>query len=519
MSALDQLPKVALRPVAVIDIGTKSIRLTIAQMDNEGHVEPLDALSQAVALGDDAFKRGSIRTSTTEECVHVLKDYSQVLKEYGITDPGQVRAIATSAVREASNREAFLDRLFIASGVQVEAIDEAEVNRLIYLAVQPYLSDPAFEKGRTLVVEVGAGTTEILLTGSRQGIYSRSFRLGSLRLRNELGANAATAAQRRQLSESQIHRTIQQIKMSLPEKKCDHLVALGSEMTYAVKQVGAPGREGQFSTVSLKALSALTDELMEKSVDDLMRTHRFAYTDAETLGPTLMAYAEIAEAFKMDTIHVADVTLRDGVLMEMATAGAWTQEFREQILIAAHELGHRYFFDEAHATHVTRLSLDLFRELQGEHQMDERYELILHIAALLHEIGVYVSNRSHHKHSAYLIQYSELFGLGQRDLLLVAMVARYHRRATPKASHLGYIDLSHEDKILVSKMAALLRVADALERSHSQQLTIAGCEKTMGKLTLLVEGANDLTVEQMALKEKGRMFEQVFGMKLVLKPV
>src|SRR6187549_1634329 len=157
----------SVRPVAVIDIGTSSIRMAVAEIDEAGNVKTLEKLQQAVSLGKDTFTQGQIRKQTIEECVRVLKSYRRVLAEYQITRPDQIRVVATSAVREASNRLAFIDRIFIATGLQVEPLDEAEVSRVTYLGIQPFLdSEPALKVGRTLVVEVGGGSTELLLMRS-----------------------------------------------------------------------------------------------------------------------------------------------------------------------------------------------------------------------------------------------------------------------------------------------------------------------------------------------------------------
>jgi exopolyphosphatase/guanosine-5'-triphosphate,3'-diphosphate pyrophosphatase len=148
----------SVRPVAVIDIGTTSIRMAIAEINDQGGVRTLEKLSQAVSIGKDTFTRGSITKPTIEECVRVLKSYRKVLDEYQSSKSDQIRVVATSAVREATNRLAFIDRIYIATGMHVEPLDEAEVNRLTYLGIQPYLqSEPSLSAARTIVVEIGGG--------------------------------------------------------------------------------------------------------------------------------------------------------------------------------------------------------------------------------------------------------------------------------------------------------------------------------------------------------------------------
>jgi exopolyphosphatase/guanosine-5'-triphosphate,3'-diphosphate pyrophosphatase len=232
------------------------------------------------------------------------------------------------------------------------------------------------------------------------------------------------------------------------------------------------------------------------------------------VGPAVYAYVKIARAFKRRDIWVSPATLRDGLLAELLSGGIWSDTFRAQIRRSALELGRRYEFHEGHAVHVAALSRMLYQALQDEHRLDARCGDLLQIAALLHEIGVYVSNRSHHKHSMYLIMNSELFGLGRKDLLMVALIARYHRRAQPRASHQGYQALDQENRVVVAKLAAILRVADALERSHTQRIKNIRCQREEDRLVIEVPRVADLSLEQLAVREKGAMFEDVFGLRV-----
>lgn len=186
-------------------------------------------------------------------------------------------------------------------------------------------------------------------------------------------------------------------------------------------------------------------------------------------------------------------------------------------MYSARMLGRKYGYEEKHATHVADLSTRLFEELQAEHELPPRYELLLRVAALLHEIGLYVANQSHHKHSLYLIMHSDLFGLSRRDTLLVALIARYHRRAAPKMTHPEYAALPQHERLNVSKLAALLRVADALDQNHMQQVRDVAFRRERGRLIVLVGGLEDLTLERLAVRQKGELFADIYGMSVELR--
>lgn len=506
------------RPVAVIDIGTSSIRMAIAEISTNGDVRPLETLSQAVPLGKDTFTKGSIEKSTIEDCVEVLKSYRRVLHEYQIDREDQIRAVATSAVREAVNKLAFLDRVYIATGIQVEPIDEAEVNRITYLGIEPFLqSHPALANGNAIVTEVGGGSTEVLVMQNGNIAYSHTYRLGSLRLRETLQAFRAPTVKLRTIMESQIERTVEQILEHMPQDSSVEMIALGGDVRFAASQLLPRWAPDNLGKLRVSALETFANKILPLSVDKLVQKHHLSFTDAETLGPALLAYVMIARAMKLESIYITNVNLRDGLLKEMASRGVLTESFSKQIVRSAVDLGRKFNFDEPHCMHVAHLCRLLFRELQPEHGLEARYEMILYIAAVLHEIGLFVSAASHHKHTLYLINNSELFGLTKKDVRLVALVARYHRRASPKPTHQAYAMLDRESRVAVSKLAAILRVADSLERSHSQRINNIRCEREDGRLVISVPQVDDLSLEQLALKQKGALFEETFGLKVLLR--
>jgi exopolyphosphatase/guanosine-5'-triphosphate,3'-diphosphate pyrophosphatase len=295
------------------------------------------------------------------------------------------------------------------------------------------------------------------------------------------------------------------------------MIALGGDLRYAASQILPKWNADRLARLKLSSLENFTDKIINVSVDRLVKTHHLSFPDAETLGPALLANVMLAKAARLEQVFVTNVNLRDGLLQEMAHRGQWNEAFVKQIIRSAVELGRRFDFDEAHSMRVAELCRQLFRALQSDHQLEPRYEVILYIAAVLHEIGLFVSVASHHKHSAYIINNSEIFGLSRKDVRLVGLVARYHRRASPKPTHAGYATLDRESRVVVSKMAAILRVADALERSHSQRISEIRCKREPGRLVITVPKVDDLSLEQLAMLQKGTLFEETFGMKVLLR--
>ncbi|MCO6456865.1 MAG: HD domain-containing protein [Pirellulaceae bacterium] len=511
-------PRQRVRPGAVIDIGATSIRMAIAEIDETGRVHRLESLSQAASLGKDTFTSGILSRATIEDCVRVLRSYRQVLREYQISDPSQVRVVATSAVREARNSLAFLDRVYIATGLNVEPLDEAEVNRVTYMGLQPYLeSDPALKESQSIVVEVGGGSTELLLVKQGNVVFAHTYRLGSLRLRKALESLRAPAAKLREVMEQQIDNVVSQILERLPEGGDVQMIALGGDVRFAIRHIQPDWDRSQKTRLPVESLEELTGRLLRLSPDSIAHKFHLSFPEAETVGPALLAYARLARALRLDNILVTNTNLRDGLLQELAAPASWSEEFRAQILRSAVNLGRKYEFDEMHGSHVADLASKLFTAMQEEHQLDRRFEVLLSVAALLHAIGNYVSNRSMHKHSMYLIRNSELFGLGRRDLLLVSLIARYHRRASPQPMHEGYSTLGRDDRVAVAKLAGILRVAIALDDSRSRRIRQLFCRTVDNRLVISIPDVDDLSLEQLALKQSGSLFEETYGLQVELR--
>ncbi len=524
MSHLLTHPKVASNPsgprvVAVIDIGATSIRMAIAEIHAGGEVRTLDTLVQAVDLGREAFETRRLSRKSIEKAIGVLQRYLRVLREYGITAPADVRVVATSAVREASNRLAFADRVFVATGFNVEPIDEAEVNRVTYMGITPQLrAHGELADGKAVVVEVGGGSTEMLIIRGGNVLHSQTYRLGSLRLLQTLDAARASRTRRRSMMESHIRRTLVQIAEAVDSDTPIHLVALGGDVRFAAHRLLDDWEGGSLAELPTDRLARFTDEVLGLDEDEIVKRFGASFIEAETLAPAILAYTMLAQHFALPHVFVCDTNLRDGLLHDMAVGGSWTAEFRNQIVRSAITLGRKFDFDETHARNVAELAHKLFDQLQDDHRLDSRHEVILFVAALLHEIGMIVNTRSNHKHALYLIRNSELFGLSKGELVNVGLVARYHRRAYPQPSHESYGNLPQEERVVVSKLAAILRLAISLDDTRSGRIREIDCVREGKRLIIHVPGVDDVSLEQISMRENSGLFRDVFGLPVLLRP-
>jgi exopolyphosphatase/guanosine-5'-triphosphate,3'-diphosphate pyrophosphatase len=511
--------EVPYRLTSVIDVGSTSIRMVVAQVHEDGTCQLLDSLNQSVTIGRDTFTTGEISRGTIEDCVAGLRNFATVLREYGIQDAADIRAVATSAVGEARNRDEFLDRVYMGSGINVEAIDGAEINRLTFFAIRPLLGGmPALQRGPVMIAELGGGSTEILGLEDGRVAFAHTYRMGSYRLWEAVASMHVSGARQLDALDAEIESGVSRMgEMPGGRRKGLRLLLMGGEVRFAAMQLWGGWDGDSVVKLSVSDLSSLAESVLRLGVEKVGQRYHLALEEAQTLGPALRGYVRMAESFGVKGVFVCGVSLRDGLIAESALGSAWTEDFVAQILNSIRELADRYRIDQRHADCVTENALKLFDLLRGEHKLTRRHEVLLTVAAQLHDAGTYIGTSGHHKHSKYLIENSDIFGLSQRDIALVALIARYHRRALPRRSHVDYGRLPRADRLVLNKLAAILRVADALDRSHTQITQQMRMDLREGELVIEVPPGGSVAAERHSLATKGRMFEQVYGRVAVLR--
>ncbi len=505
----------ARRIVAAIDIGSSAIRLDIGEVGPQGEVRILESLRHGVRLGKDVFNRGRIQPDTLHRTVTILKNYARLMKEYGITDREQIRAVATTFAREASNRDTFVDRVSTATGIHVQVLEESEEARLTYLAVRDILEKTGLLDARNVaVLEIGGGQAILLYIRNGKVTVAQSFHGGALRTHERVEAGGVPGPRLKGLLKAYAQEMVDQILQLIPNEKVAALVVMGAGARYGSEEAAEPqvGGDPRLATARVSKLVELADELAVTPVQRLVQVHKMSYQDAEAVAPAVMSIAQVARALKVREVNIARASLRDGLLLEMALREYRSEGFEDQVVYSARALAERYGAEAAHYRNVEAAALALFDELRDEHQLGMRERLLLRCAAILHDIGAYVNARAHHKHSMYLILNSDLFGLTRHDMQIVAIVSRYHRKAVPGPAHPEFTALPLEDRMRVAKLAAMLRVADSLDRTRHDAPRRLQFRREGDRLVILVEGMEDLTMERLVVRTKGNLFTDVFGL-------
>lgn len=494
---------------ATIHIGASALSMIVLGADNE----VIDYLEKPVPLAHDIFGTRQIRSATIERTVETIRGFQEVLRELGAGDI-PIRAFATNTLSEAENADIFHNRLQIACNIHLETLDDGEMTRLVFLKTRRRLLDtPSMKKRNTIVAHVGPGNTRLLLFRNGQVIRYNSYRLGTHRTAEAIAQPDVQGEAALRLINDHVSSLISQIYYDFRKDDIEDIVVIGHEVQLLSGYLSKPNR----TKSRLETIRQLTREVADISEDERVRRYQLDYQSAAAIVPALAINLAIAEIFEVSTVRVSPSDYQFGLLSDLAHRSQLASEFRTEVMNSARHLARRYRTDPRHADHVAHLSLRLFDEMQELHLLTPHDRLLLEIACILHETGNFISSLHHERHSLYIVLQSEVFGLSYYDKSIVALITRYHRGPSPRPDHEHYSELSSSDRLRVAKISSLLRIADALERTHSQRIKDLKTSSGKGLLRLKTSGTADATAERLALQSKGRLFEELFGLRLVIQ--
>ncbi|HEX5367549.1 MAG TPA: Ppx/GppA phosphatase family protein [Acidimicrobiales bacterium] len=504
--------------LAAVDIGTNSVHLVVARVD-ENRIEVLEREKEMVRLGSSAGDMKRLTPAAMSRGVEALARFRQVADIHGAT----VRAVATSAVREADNRAAFIERAR-AVGVEVEVISGVEEARLIHLGVLQAV--PVYDR-QVVVCDIGGGSTEVVVGHRGDILHARSLKLGSIRLTRRYFSD-------KRLVEGAVDRCRRDIRTALAPavrqvERSGYDVAVGSsgtiEAVFRMAAARTAAREGAPLPRTFNNLA-----LSRAEIDGVVRRLVKAPTVKERaripgLDPRradiVLAGALILEQF-VHAIDARELTFSDYALREGVLLDTWQREHggslhhlsdlrRASVLRLAEQLDE----DLDHSAEVARLALELFDATADRHGLGDDSREVLEAAALLANVGLFVSHSGHHKHSYYMIRNSELLtGFTDREIELIAQVARYHRKSAPRKKHPEFQSLSREDQRRVRVLAGLLRVAVGLDRNHGHRVaSVAATTGGDGTLVLEVTPSDhgDVALELYAANERCDLLAESLG--------
>jgi len=504
--------------IAALDIGSNSIHMIIAKVLPSGDFEVLDRAKEMVGLARGTLSTGHLSPETMETGFRTLATFKQLAEKQG-ADP--ILAVATSAVREASNGGEFVLRAWEELGLRVDVITGLEEARLVFVAASHAID---FRGQRPVVIDIGGGSVEIIQGVGRRIQWQESLKLGVARMterfvHNDPPRNSEVAALRKYARES-LEDIFSRARRSRPT------LMVGTSGT--LLNLTAMAAAMRFGRVPLtlhncllreRDLNKLTEEILDRDNERRSRMEGLDKRRADIIPAGAILMEVLMEGLRIDSMRACEWALREGMILDFIAKHPDLLEADEQLVDVRRrsvmQMLRRFQVDNAHSRQVARLALRLFDATRQVHQLGAAQRELLEYAALLHDVGLYVSHTKHHRHSHYLIMNGELRGFTPDELQIIASVAGYHKGAPPKVSNEGLAEMPLETAELAIKLIAILRVADGLDRSHHGIVEGVRAVRDGDRIDLRLDTAGrDAELELWAARRKSDMFDKCFGVEL-----
>ena len=509
--------------LAAIDIGSNSIKLVVVDAAASDSFAVLVREKETVRLGHDTLRAGRFAPEAITRAAECIKRFCSIAEARGAE---RIVAIATASVRRARNRNVLLTAVERLTGVQVEVLSGIEEARLIGVAAAQGCAQPG---AALLNIDIGGGSTELSLMRGGVPLALHSLRLGAVGLTESLITTDPVKPKELRALREQIQAALERPARELKGLSWDEvtgtsgtILALGEALR--LRKDGAQKMQAQpvGTEIALGRLARLNAQLAALNVAERSAVPGISAQRAEIVVAGGQILEGALQALGVARLRTCDFALREGVIIERLRE--WEAEARPPVpdvsdprLLSVHAVGRRFGYEEAHARQVARLAETIFDSLAAPHRLTRHQRTLLVAAALLHDVGYHIAHESHHKHTLYLIRHSELTGFSEPERQVIANIARYHRGMPPRARHPEYAALPPADRTSVSRLSAILRLADALDRSHDGRVMDVTCACVDGDVRLVVHSAHDCAQELWAVEQKRALFEHEFGCRLLVR--
>ncbi|REJ75368.1 MAG: Ppx/GppA family phosphatase [Acidobacteria bacterium] len=497
--------------LAAIDIGSNSLKLAVVEAASSDSFTMIAEDRERVRLGHGTLQNHILSEEAFELSREAVSRFRSIAEN---RETDALLAVATASVREARNASRFVDELERLTGVKVEVLSSIEEARLIGIAVAEYFGS---EYSSLLNIDIGGGSTEISLMKDSEPEKLFSMKLGAVGLSERFLISDPPKPKELRRLRKEIKFALAQPQRKIKGETWD--IATGTSGTIkAVSMLiaGKPGADEAFTPpIHINDLIDLNDRLKHMTIAERTETGVINERRAEVIVAGAQILEGVMRTLRIETVVPCPYALREGVIIdhlrEIATEDMPPVPDVEDLKLRdVFAVGRRFGYEEQHALQVASIAERIFDGLSAHFKLARRERTLLSAAALLHDVGYHISHESHHKHSLYLIKNSEMTGFSESEKLLIANIARYHRKSLPSRSHPDYAVLRKPEKALVRRLSSILRLADGLDRSYKRKVREIRIEADRDVVTLTLVGERDLSNEVYATKLKKEAFEREF---------
>ena len=505
----------AVTTFAAIDVGSYEVSMKIFELSRKVGFKELTDIRYRLELGKGAYSRGKLERDMVDALCEILLDFKRVMKEFGAE---AYRACATSVFRELKNPIVILEQVFQRTGIQVEILSNAEQHFLGYKSIAAIETGfkKMIQKG-TAILDVGGGSLQVSLFDKDALVTTQSLKMGSMRVRERLKELEKTSNHYGQLVEEFIRNDIMSFqRLYLKDRDIKNVILMGDFLTDTIFQ-----EERRDNIVTKAEFMNKYEQVADMPVQQLSEMMEIDPEYASLVVPTMVICKNFIEVFNAEALWVPGLSLLDGIAYDFAEKKKFIKSahnFENDIIVASKNIAKRYSTGKNHINGTTEIALAIFDSIKKVHGMGARERLLLQIAVLLHDCGKYISMGDVSECSYRIIMETEIIGLSTRERNIIANVVRYN---TKEFRHYGTYEsgttADRDNYLLIAKLTAILRIANAMDRIHYQKLTDIRTVLKERELSVIVDSPRDLSLELGLLRDKVEFFEEVFGIHLVLR--
>ena len=505
---------------AAIHLGSEMISMQITEYRNTDKYKIIELCNRRIRLGEATFKNKIIPFELVSEICEILTGFKRLMEEYGVEEYVMQ---ATTAVREASNQIFLLDQIYNKTGLIVDVVDMPKEIYTKFVAIRHTLKVEKIstEREGMLLMDISSGGLGVTLVRDDKICYQENFHIGIIRIKESFERNRRESMHFNKALTEFLSSTISPVRRELGDNRVQYLVLSGTETELLLRMLGLD-EEQMVHRIKAADFHAFFDKMPQMNLPQLIQAYKIPESVAELVLPTVLLYEQLLHLIPAQEIIITADRFIDGMQLlhiGQKTNAVMRKEWEQELISLFHTIGGRYLYDKKHAQQVERLSLIIFDKIATSYGMGERERLLLRAACILHDIGKYICMRSHSIYTYQLIMSTDIIGLSETDKQIVALASYYHANRLFDKTNTRAPQVPRELVPVVAKLAAIVRLADALDRSYGQKIHSCSVVLKGNSLRLLAASKEDLALEMWTFADKSSFFEEVFGIEPSLERV
>lgn len=500
---------------ALISIEPDLVKMRISKLKDESLMD-IERLERQTRLGHEIFNSGKISFETLREISEILKGYSNILSEYNIKN---CKIIASTLLNDADNCAYIVDQIKIQNDMNVDILEDRQEKSLIYFDMIRTLEKSRYNNiSNALISYIGAGSIGFSIYDRERILFSQNINIGSSKLYELLEPVQEQTTDFSLVVEEYLDRIIGRIKFPINKSEIENLIVAGNEISIIAKLCKAK-IEGSIYNIKPESINDLYREIKNMNAQSISDKYDLSISNAQIIFTSLAIYSKILKMTNAKRILSPRVELWDSVMKQVLSSKIqkrYEEHVRTSVIYCAKILSYHFYFSQSHLESTYQYATLIFDKLKKLHGLDKRKKLLLDLAIILHEAGYYVNSMDPRISSFDIVKNLDLYGLSEREVNLIANIVRYNEFTNPSEDDVEYIKLPQDDRLMVSKMVAIFRLCNALDKSKKQKLKNMKVRLTEDSLIITTESDENVCLEKWAVDRCKKFFEEVFGIKINL---